>query len=82
MVAILEENIKILESFKNDIDNLTPEDYDSLPVEEALKKLIKGYKEQEKIIANIREEFLKYDWINSNNIQIYNQLKNLYESIF
>ena len=33
-------------------------------------------------ISEIREEFLKYDWKNANNEQIYNQLKSLYESIF
>lgn len=33
-------------------------------------------------INKIREEFLKYDWKNSNNEQIYNQLKSLYNEIF
>ena len=39
-------------------------------------------KEKNRQIQNIREEFLKYDWKNSNSEQIYNQLKNLYKSIF
>ena len=33
-------------------------------------------------INKIQEEFLKYDWKNSNNEQIYNQLKSLYNEIF
>lgn len=39
-------------------------------------------KNKDKILQNIREEFLKYDWKNANPIQTYNQVKSLYESIY
>ena len=39
-------------------------------------------KNKDKILRNIREEFLKYDWKNANPIQTYNQIKSLYESIY
>lgn len=54
-----------------------------------LADLLKAYKEQKyqnenkgKILRNIREEFLKYNWKDANPIQTYNQIKSLYESIF
>lgn len=43
--------------------------------EQQCKKL----KEQ---LQNISNEFLKYDWKNATQEQVYNQLKSLYESIF
>lgn len=56
---------------------------------EAIKNLLTAYekekeknKNKDKILQNIREEFLKYDWKNANPIQIYNQVKSLYESIY
>lgn len=39
----------------------------------------KQLKEQ---LQNISNEFLKYDWKNATQEQVYNQLKSLYESIF
>ena len=39
-------------------------------------------KNKDKILRNIRDEFLKYDWKNANPIQTYNQVKSLYESIY
>ena len=54
-----------------------------------LADLLEAYKEQRcqnenkgKILRNIREEFIKYDWKNANPIQTYNQIKSLYETIF
>ena len=35
-----------------------------------------------KQLQNISDEFLKYDWQNATQEQVYNQLKSLYESIF
>lgn len=47
-----------------------------------IKELEEKNKNKSNILNNIRDEFLKYDWKNSNPIQTYNQLKSLYESIF
>lgn len=45
----------------------------------SLKQENKQLKEQ---LQNISNEFLKYDWKNATQEQVYNQLKGLYESIF
>lgn len=39
-------------------------------------------KNKDKILQNIREEFLKYNWKDANSIQTYNQVKSLYEAIY
>ena len=39
-------------------------------------------KNKDKILQNIREEFLKYNWKNAKPIQTYNQVKSLYEAIY
>lgn len=44
-----------------------------------LEQQCKKLKEQ---LQNISNEFLKYDWKNATQEQVYNQLKSLYESIF
>ena len=46
---------------------------------EMIEKENKQLKEQ---LQNISNEFLKYNWKEATQEQIYNQLKNLYESIF
>lgn len=46
---------------------------------ENLQQENKQLKEQ---LQNISNEFLKYDWKNATQEQVYNQLKGLYESIF
>ena len=46
---------------------------------EMIEKENKQLKEQ---LQNISNEFLKYNWKEAAQEQIYNQLKNLYESIF
>lgn len=46
---------------------------------ENLQQENKQLKEQ---LQNISSEFLKYDWKNATQEQVYNQLKGLYESIF
>ena len=55
----------------------------------AIKTILTAYekekeknKNKDKILRNIRDEFLKYDWKNANPIQTYNQVKSLYESIY
>lgn len=45
----------------------------------SLKQENKQLKEQ---LQNISNEFLKYDWKNATQEQVYNQLKGLYENIF
>ena len=47
-----------------------------------LEKEKEKNKNKDKILRNIREKFLKYDWKNANPIQTYNQIKSLYESIY
>lgn len=47
-----------------------------------LEKEKEKNKNKDKILRNIRDEFLKYDWKNANPIQTYNQIKSLYESIY
>lgn len=56
---------------------------------EAIRVLLIAYEEEkeknknkDKILRNIRDEFLKYNWKDANSIQTYNQIKSLYESIY
>ena len=51
-------------------------------LQQELEKEKEKNKNKDKILRNIREEFLKYDWKNANPIQTYNQIKSLYESIY
>ena len=48
----------------------------------AIEKVLQTLEDLEKQINKIREEFLQYDWKNSNSEQVHNQLKSLYESIY
>lgn len=47
-----------------------------------LDKLEQENKQLKEQLQNISNEFLKYDWKNATQEQVYNQLKGLYESIF
>ena len=51
-------------------------------VNEIVSPILKENKKQKEQLQNISNEFLKYDWKNATQEQVYNQLKGLYESIF
>lgn len=68
-----------------DIDDVanTEEDLESCEAFcKAIDTVLNLTDKKNKVIDEIRCEFLKYDWKNSNNKQVYNQLKSLYNAIF
>lgn len=48
----------------------------------AIETVLQALDDRNKQLQEISDEILKYDWANSNSIQINNQLKSLYFSIF
>lgn len=55
---------------------------DDMPYYQNRIMLLEENKELKEQLQNISNEFLKYDWKNATQEQVYNQLKGLYESIF
>ena len=51
-------------------------------LQDKYKQLQQENKQLKEQLQNISNEFLKYDWKNATQEQVYNQLKGLYESIF
>lgn len=50
--------------------------------QQAIETVLQALNDKDKQLQEISDEFLKYDWANSNSIQINNQLKSLHFSIF
>ena len=79
----LNKNIKDkLEEMNVPVETLLAEFERLENIEDELVKEKAIRKNRDLILQNIREEFLKYDWETSNPIQVYNQLKSLYEITF
>lgn len=78
-----EEEKKAIENLKTEYEKLIKEGNILFPLYKSdAKRLINLIDKQNKVIDEIRCEFLKYDLKNSNNKQVYNQLKSLYNAIF
>ena len=78
-----EEEKEAIAYLKREYEKLIKEDNILFPLYKSdAKRLINLIDKQNKVIDEIRCEFLKYDWENSNNKQVYNQLKSLYNAIF
>lgn len=76
-IEILIENFEQLKKNKFIIESIDPEFFFNLG-----EILIKEYKELKKQLNDIHSNFCKFNWKESNNRQVYNQLKELYESIY
>ena len=50
--------------------------------QEIIKSLLNENKQLKEQLQNISNEFLKYNWKEATQEQVYNQLRNLHESIF
>ncbi len=54
---------------------------DDMPYYQNRIMLLEENKQLKEQLQNISNEFLKYDWKNATQEQVYNQLKGLYESM-
>lgn len=69
----------------NELFSIVNEGYSSIQereIRDYITNLRQENKQLKEQLQNISNEFLKYDWKNATQEQVYNQLKSLYESIF
>ena len=71
----------MIKTFDTKCPNINERNVNCLKVE-AIETVLQALDDKDKKLQEISDEFLKYDWKNSNSIQVNNQLKSLYYSIF
>lgn len=76
-------NMEILEELKEFLLSTNHEpQFNINQYTSAIENLIKEYKELKKQLNDIHSNFCKFNWKESNGKQVYNQLAELYESIY